>query len=233
MSSHLPSYKKIASIITERIYKGLYPPSTYLPSENKLSEEFSVTRATIRKALNILKQQETIESFKGKGYRVKTLYWEQSLLQFYSFGRNIAGKVKDTRTELISCNIINGLYDIEEFKEQKLREITRLRLIEDIPVIMETSYIPEQYLSDISEEVLLKESLYDLLEASELSIVRAREYLEPVYPSVEACKYLKVNEETPLFQTKRYTYDTTDRLVEFRDSLIRGDKFRFSVEMTL
>ncbi|MFW6389925.1 MAG: GntR family transcriptional regulator, partial [Halanaerobiales bacterium] len=67
MENHLLSgYKTIAEEITRRIYEGDYLPGSYLPSENKLAREFEVTRTTIRKALNILKQRGTIESFQGK-----------------------------------------------------------------------------------------------------------------------------------------------------------------------
>ncbi|HLV10739.1 MAG TPA: GntR family transcriptional regulator [Halanaerobiales bacterium] len=238
MRKSLPGYKRIASVINSRIHKGLYPPSSYLPSENTLAAEFGVTRATVRKALNILKQQGTVESFQGKGYQVKSLYWEQSLLQFYSFGRDIAGKIENTRTELLSCNLLDDLKDIEDkgkriFEQGQLWEISRLRLIEDTPIILETSYIPKKYLLEIEEGLLLKESLYDLLEKFSIRIIRAREYLEPVTPDKASREKLKVKEDTALFRTSRYTYDSGDRLVEFRDSLIRGDCFRFSVEMTI
>lgn len=233
MASSLPGYKKIAGIITERIHSGQYTPRSYLPSENQLALEFSVTRTTIRKALNILKQQGTIESFQGKGYRIKSLYWEQSLLQFYSFGRNIAEKIEYPETKVIEFRIIEGLNDVDEFKHNKLWKITRLRLMSDVPMILETSYIPLSFLPEVDSKVLEQNSLYNLLEDNDVHIIKAKEYLEPVNPSLEAQKLLDTNEKRPLFQTIRYTFNTDEELVELRESLIRCDNFRFSVEMTL
>lgn len=229
----LPGYKKIAAEISQRIHDGSYSSNSFLPSENQLAKEFGVTRTTIRKALNILKQQGSIESFQGKGYKVKTLYWEQSLLQFYSFGRNIADKLEDTETKLVSSQEINGLQDIEGFENIRLWEITRLRLIGGVPMILETSYIPVNYLEEFNFKNLEQYSLYNLLEEEGVHIVRAKEYLEPVIPPLEARDLLRVKVDNPLFQTLRYTYDSKDTLVEFRESLIRGDHFRFSVEMKL
>ena len=42
--------------------------------------------------------------------------------------------------------------------------------------------------------------------------LRAKEYLKPVLPSLEAQKLLEVEENVPLFQTTRYTYDSDDRI---------------------
>ncbi len=231
--ANLPGYKKIAAEISQRIHEGKYSPKSYLPSENKLAKEFAVTRTTIRKALNILKQQGTIESFQGKGYRVKSLYWEQSLLHFYSFGRNIASNMQNPETRLISTQKISGLQDIKEFKDLKLWEITRLRLVDQVPLILETSYITVNTLPELNPEILELDSLYDLLEDNDIHIINAKEFLEPVIPSLEAQELLEVEPDNPLFQTLRYTYDSEQELVEFRESLIRGDYFRFSVEMTL
>lgn len=229
----MPGYKKIAAEITHRIHDGEYPSRSFLPSENELAREFDVTRTTIRKALNILKQQGTIESFQGKGYMVKSLYWEQSLLYFYSFGRNIADKSGHPKTKVISHQKIEGLKDVKEFEKMQLWEITRLRIMDNVPLILETSYLPVQILPEITPESLKQDSLYNLIANNKVQIVNAKEYLEPVIPSIQAQQLLEVESNNPLFQTLRYTYDSNKQLVELRESLIRGDHFRFTVEMNL
>lgn len=241
VKNSLPEYQKIADEILRRIHKGKYPANSYLPSENQLAREFGVTRLTVRRALNVLKNQGTIESFQGKGYLVRSLYWEQSLLQFYSFGRNIASKIEQSETRIISYTEnagientgIENINDVEEFAERKIWEIVRLRLINEIPLILETSYIPLEYMPDLNPEILQVNSLYDIMEENEIRIIRAKEFLEPVIPSDEARKLLELAGNTPLFKTTRLTYDSRSRLVEVREGLIRGDHFRFSTEMTL
>ncbi|MFW6390055.1 MAG: GntR family transcriptional regulator, partial [Halanaerobiales bacterium] len=214
----IPGYKMIATEISQRIHHGTYTPGTYLPSENQLAREFEVTRTTIRKALNILKQKGTVESFQGKGYKVRQLHWEQSLLQFYSFGHNIADGIFNPDTKLLSYNKIKGLKIIEEFTNTELWEITRLRLMNKKPLILETSYIPTLFLKKFKDEQLSQDSLYTLLKNNNINIIRANEYLEPVLPSLEDQEILGIKEDSPLFQTLRYTYDSEDRVVEVRES---------------
>lgn len=233
MSSARSTYKTIATEIIQKIHQGDYAPGTYLPSENQLAGDFGVTRGTIRKALDILKNKGTIESFQGKGYRVNHFQWEQSLLQFYSFGRNIATEIEDPDTEVLSLKKIKGLKDVKGFVKKELWEIKRLRIMNKIPIILETSYIPVKLLPDCKADDLRMNSLYALLKENDVNIVRAKEYLEPVLPSKKDQGYLGVDNKTALFKTIRHTYNDGGELVELRESFIRGDKFRFSVELTL
>jgi GntR family transcriptional regulator len=228
-----PIYQSIADQIISRIYEGEYPMNSFLPSENELAEEFHVTRTTIRKVLSLLKQQGTIKSYQGRGYKVQSLFWEQSLLKFYSFGKSIASKLDNSNTKLISVKNVSGLEDVDEFKNIELWEITRLRLVGEIPLILESSYIPVELLKKMDNKNLETKPLYDLLAREGIRCVKAKEYLEPVLPSLEAQELLEVEENIPLFQTTRYTYDSEDRLVEFRESLIRADHFRFFTELKL
>ena len=228
-----PIYQTIADQIISRIYEGEYPMNSFLPSENELAEEFHVTRTTIRKVLSLLKQQGTIKSYQGRGYKVQSLFWEQSLLKFYSFGKSIASKLENSNTKLISVKNVSGLEDVDEFKTVELWEITRLRLVGEIPLILESSYIPVEFLKKVDNKNLETKPLYDLLAREGIRCVNAKEYLEPVLPSLEAQELLEIEENIPLFQTTRYTYDSENRLVEFRESLIRADHFRFFTELKL
>ncbi|MDK2906383.1 MAG: GntR family transcriptional regulator [Petrotoga sp.] len=228
-----PIYQRIADKIISRIYEGEYPMNSFLPSENELAEEFHVTRTTIRKVLSLLKQQGTIKSYQGRGYKVQSLFWEQSLLKFYSFGKSIASKLENSNTKLISVKKVSGLEDVDEFENLELWEITRLRLVGEIPLILESSYIPIKFLKKVDNKNLETKPLYDLLAREGIRCVNAKEYLEPVLPSLEAQELLEIDENIPLFQTTRYTYDSENRLVEFRESLIRADHFRFFTELKL
>lgn len=233
MSKSIPGYKRIATEITKRIHHGEYASDTYLPSENQLAADFAVTRTTIRKALDILKSRGTIESFQGKGYKINNFQWEQSLLQFYSFGSNIAAEIENPETKVISFERIAGLKNIGDFINEKLWMIRRLRFMNKIPLILETSYIPVKLLPVVSSDKLKGNSLYSLLKENGVNVVKAKEYLEPVLPTLEEQEYLSIDNNTALFETIRYTYNAKEELIELRESLIRGDNFRFSVELTL
>jgi DNA-binding GntR family transcriptional regulator len=70
--SKQPLYRVIAEAIEVRIANGGYATDTPLPPEPALEKEFGVSRITIRKALDQLKQRGLLYSRSGKGTIVRT-----------------------------------------------------------------------------------------------------------------------------------------------------------------
>ncbi|WGK66390.1 GntR family transcriptional regulator [Croceiramulus getboli] len=92
--SRKPKYQQIVDSFIHNIAMGRLTMGQKIPSINNLSEEFYLSRDTVEKAYNILKDQKIITSIRGKGYYV-------------------------TRTELISR--INVLFLINKLSTYKLR----------------------------------------------------------------------------------------------------------------
>lgn len=67
---HDPLYVQVVAALKNEILKGTYPVGTQLPSEEVLSEHFSVSRHTIREALRRLRDDGLVASRKGAGTTV-------------------------------------------------------------------------------------------------------------------------------------------------------------------
>jgi DNA-binding transcriptional regulator YhcF (GntR family) len=92
--SRKPKYQQIVDIVKENVANGNLRVGQKIPSINKLSEEFYLSRDTVEKAYGILKKQRVIESIRGKGYYI-------------------------TKTQLISR--INVIFLINKLSSYKLR----------------------------------------------------------------------------------------------------------------
>lgn len=66
-----PKYAQVIDELRRRVESGEYPPGSLMPSEYQLSEEFQVTRATIVRALRVLRADGWIETQQGKGSFVR------------------------------------------------------------------------------------------------------------------------------------------------------------------
>ena len=93
-NSRVPKYQQIVNEIINNISNGNLEIDQKILSINKFSEEFYLSRDTVEKAYNILKNRNIISSIKGKGYYI-------------------------TRTKLISK--INILFLINKLSSYKLR----------------------------------------------------------------------------------------------------------------
>src|ERR1700730_6284596 len=65
-----PRYLDVTSELLERIESGAYPVGGRLPTEAQLTEEFNVSRSTIRLALSAIEEAGLIDRRQGSGTRV-------------------------------------------------------------------------------------------------------------------------------------------------------------------
>ena len=68
--SRIPKYKQIVDSVLKNIAQGHLPLGAKIPSINEISETCYLSRDTVEKAYNQLKERKVIESVKGKGYYV-------------------------------------------------------------------------------------------------------------------------------------------------------------------
>lgn len=69
-NSRVPKYKQIVDSIIYNISIGNLQINQKIPSINMFSEDFYISRDTVEKAYNILKERKVISSIKGKGYYI-------------------------------------------------------------------------------------------------------------------------------------------------------------------
>ncbi|WP_036963663.1 GntR family transcriptional regulator [Promicromonospora kroppenstedtii] len=62
-----PLYAQIAAVLAARIADGTYPARRRIPSETELTEEFDVSRPTVRQAIQVLRDRGLAETVRGKG----------------------------------------------------------------------------------------------------------------------------------------------------------------------
>jgi GntR family transcriptional regulator len=65
-----PLYQHVVNILRDEIVKGLFPVGSLLPTEEDLSERFSVSRHTVREALRHLRNDGLVTSRQGAGTTV-------------------------------------------------------------------------------------------------------------------------------------------------------------------
>src|SRR5207302_743962 len=64
-------YERVANELRAEILRGDLAPGAKLPSENDLTERFSVSRDTARKGIALLRMEGLITSHQGKGAFVR------------------------------------------------------------------------------------------------------------------------------------------------------------------
>ena len=238
-----PLYAELAESLRSNIESGVYAPGDRMPSEPTLCETTGYSRSTVRKALQLLVDEGYITKSQGKGTFVaeRTAQLEaatqpnaDAMPLFMSFTENVRtlGGVPVTRT--VDIRTVHPTPGLAEFfgidVDSEVFEATRLRLVDDDPVMLETIWLPMTYGDLTGEE--LDGSLYACL--------KARYGVEPgggsrsigiCYATSRESFQLGVDKDSALMLLEDHVYDQTGAPLHVSKQVTRGDKYQFSLRM--
>jgi len=233
--SFVPLYYQLTEELRENIENGEWPPNSLIPSETELCEKYKVSRGTVRQALSQLVQEGLLYRKQGKGTFVAEPKITQQLNRFYSFAQDMREKgLKPSslllqKEKILPDSYIKNILGLKE--EEMVYKIMRLRLADEEPLILETSYLVGELFPDLDKEDVEKVPLYGIiLKKYRIKITRAKETFEPILIDEFEAKKLKIPVGSPALLVKRVTY-TAGIPFEFRKSVVRGDKCSYSVEL--
>jgi GntR family transcriptional regulator len=233
--SPIPLYYQLAERLREQIAAGELLPGAQLPAERELSEQAAISRMTARQAVAYLVNQGVLEVRPGVGTFVaapKLTYDALHLLGFTEETMRQGGTVQSHVLEQIvltpSPRIIAGLHLTTG---QQVVKITRLRLVEGMPLLLETAYLPTTLCPDLESADLTNQSLYGLLEDRyHLHLARAWQTFESTIANDYEAELFGIPPGSGMILLEGVTFTKEERPVEYFKAIYRGDRFKFAVE---
>lgn len=232
--SRIPLYCQLMDILIQEIQTNM-TEEQQLPSEREIGEKYNVSRATVRQAMQEMEQEGYIYRSHGKGTFVAPQRVNQELLRFYSFTEEMKKLGKNPSSQVLEFEVVECEKKISKKLEiaesQKVYKILRLRLADNKPMMIETTYLPYDRFPGMMREELEQAAMYDVFaQKFAVKITSAKEKFQPVVTNVEEARALKVSKEIPSLKIERYTYEN-DRIIEYTRSIARGDKFEYCITL--
>lgn len=232
-SKKQPLYYKVYEILMKEINSGKYAPNDQLPTEMDLCKLFSVSRITIRQALELLEKNNYIYRKLGIGTFVTERVYQQDLKKFYSFTDEMIKIGKIPKSIILSFEKINCPEKIAEKcnidSASEVYLIKRLRLADDFPMMLEYTYLPAYRFDDLSEKLFKDQAMYSVFKNHYAVIfTKAIETFKPVLIKDDESALLEVPTHSAGMMIERYTFEW-DSIIEYTVSVARGDKFIYRV----
>ena len=183
----------------------------------------------------MVKQANTYR-IQGKGTFVRKKQIIQQLDQFYSFSKVFQNHGFDLNNQIISIQEVKPSAKIIALFQQDMQEViqlVRLRCIKNVPIILETSYLNSQLITDIEPlNELTNKNLYEILaEHFAINIVHADEEFEATNLTAEQSKLLEVSEGEAAIYIERLAFNENQVLIEYCESRIKKGSFKFSMKL--
>lgn len=233
-SSDKPLYLQLVDELETTIREQMSAHDKLL-SERELTDQYGVSRITVRLALQELEQRGLVYKKQGKGTFVSEVSDSVvDLSKAYSFTEQMRKLGKTPVTTIItftSSAITNDLAKEMGLKEEdEVYVLERLRSADQVPMMLETSYIPVASFPDLARELLERKPLYDIFTEDYKQPIRIAE--EEFYASLASetdAKWLEITANSPVLQLQRKSYNAKNKLIEYTVSVARADQFRYKI----
>jgi GntR family transcriptional regulator len=206
-------------------------PHTLIPSERELSDTYGVSRMTARHALSLLENEGYVYRRPPRGTFVAeprvTLHVGSFSDEIARTGRRPAAQVlwAEERAPTASAK---DAFDLDA--AGRVYALQRLRLADDQPIAIETTYLPAAMMPGFLNEPL-SGSLWQVLRTRYRIVpTTARATIQAIVIDDVSCARLRVRAASAGILLTRWTYDETGRCIEFARDVYRADRASFEVE---
>lgn len=230
---------KLREDIEEYIEVNELKAGDKLPSERTFSQMFQANRVTLRKALQQMAGEGEIYSIPGQGTFVAEPKFYENAAGSISFsgawnqaGHRVTNKLihfSRTDSNLKTSQLLGVPL------ASKVYEMRRLRLIDDIPVSIETSYLLEETCPNLIQfDFSRNRSLYQTLkEEYKIEIIQQQQNIRATKLTEDEANLLCAEPESSAFYISAVGVAKDGRPIERSLSVTRADRYAFSYHVVL
>ena len=234
----MPLYHQLELDLLNRIQAGEFQPGDPLPTEEQICEQYSVSRITVRRALDAMMASGRILKRRGVGTfvsqktetNVRTVRLRGSLDEFLSNASALELKLISFEKEKAADSICKAL-EIDE--DEEVTRIELVSLLNGDPVIFLAIYFPKLVGDHLSaEDISTGLPVIRIVERKlKFRIVRAIQKIEPDTADSATAKYLDLEEGSPLLRIERTYYAANGVPVEAAILRHHPERYEYLIEL--
>lgn len=219
----------------ERYLRGLVDeakPGDPLPSEAKLCERFSVSRMTVRQALQELTNDGLVDRRRGQGTFVAQRPVHRRPGVFLSFSEEMARRGVKATSRLLDASVTNARpaesADLSLGNAADVVRVVRVRLADGTPVALEdAALLPE--LATVLDEDLASGSMHDALQRLGIVATRAVGTITARLARASETDLLDLPPQAALLVELRILFDQSGRAFERTETRYVADRYVIDV----
>lgn len=231
-----PRYVQLRQRLTEGVDRGILKAGSPLPPEREIATITDLSRVTVRKAIQSLAEEGVIVQRQGSGSFIASAppKLDQSLSRLTSFSEDMSRRGMSSTSRWLERGLFipspEEVIALGLSPEQSVARIARLRSAGDKPMAVERASLPTDILPN---PLIVEKSLYEVLGKSGFRPVRALQKISAVNLDAANAELLEVPEGDAGLRIERTSYLSDARVVEFTQSIYRGDAYNFVAELRL
>lgn len=220
-------YQEIAEVLRERLADA--PVGSVLASESEMSAEFEASRVTIRRALELVRDDGLIAARQGFGWYVAGEPVRQSLESLGTIESEVEGVGKISERKIAEFAYeqaperVRKILDVED-----VLRVKRVNLADGEPFAVVTVWCPADLSASLSRRDVERRPFYELLD---IELRGATQTIGADLASAADAALLDVPQGAPLLRCQRTTTDQAGRAVLVSEHLFPAHRTEFVVDL--
>lgn len=229
-----PAYHRVAAAVRADIDRGRWAAGEQMPTEAQLAEHFTVSRNTIRQALDVLHSMNLVTRRQGRG----TFVAAQGL-------SHVIGELKSLTEVMQERGLRPGTRDVsclrdpappaeaaEFLQSSQVWQLRRLRTGDDRPFCQMSSWLRDDVGSRLDVDRFGAGSLYRALtEEFGIILAEATEIIRAESATREEAESLSISRGSALIVIYRWVSDNRGRPVEYARAAAPGDRYQYLAKL--
>ena len=231
--SPVPYYQQLVDVLAERITAGLVQTGERLPSENELCNEFGLSRATVRQALQLLESRGLVQRIAKRGVFVSesppvrgwVIQGNEGFLE-----NAIGHQNRSVTTRVLGAGpVALPSYASKELEQPEGTigyELVRLRTLEGVPALYSINYLPPTLAPVVAaaQDVLNGQaSLSELLIGAGYPLGGAHRTIRAMTPTREIAQALEIKESSPVLRIRSTSWTGAGERFDVYETWVRSE----------
>jgi GntR family transcriptional regulator len=232
----IPLYYQLENILRSKIEGGEVLTNNKLPTEQELSKEYKISRATVRQALAALVSEGLLYRKQGKGTFVTEKAGQTKTVKLTGFTEDLFSEGHQAEVKIMEIRSVPAPERIASMLRvavgEEVTRFKRLRSLDGAPFSYVLNYLTPEIGAKISERDLQHHTMLHLLEEKlGIALGTIRHAVESVKADVEVASLLGISVFEPVLFMETAVYSADGQPVETVDSFFRSDRYRYTVEL--
>lgn len=228
-------HRQLYLTLKQQIVTGFFREGDRLPTQESLSEQFGVSRITVRRALAELQSEGLIQNEQGVGSFVQTLKRPAPATVSLTYLEGLERAVSETEVSVLKVEIarppLSGATMLQLAEGSEALHVVRIRSRGGVPLMLLDAWMPPHLAPRISAAALEKRPLYQLLLGDDLELGEVIQEVTAEMADPAVANLLKVEVNAPILRMTRLVHDS--RQQPFQYLVIRSSPQRSRLVMSI
>jgi GntR family transcriptional regulator len=222
-------YQQIADELRGRVLSGEYAPGRMLPSESEMSEEFDASRVTVRRALEMLREEGLVDARQGFGWFVPGDPVRQPLGRLATIEEQMEASGVVSQRRILEFAFERAPKDVAKvLGTQQVLRVKRVNMADGEPFAIVTVWCPAELGQHLSRRDVEQSPFYELLD---VPLQGATQTIGADAASPADAAILQVPAGSPVLHCKRITSNTEGQPVLLSQHVFPAHRTEFVVDL--